>query len=334
VITPPQPLREEERLRALEHLDVLDTATEEVFDRITRLASNIAETPIALLSLVDSDRQWFKSRVGLGAAQTSRDISFCGHAILDPRPFVIRDAQLDDRFSDNPLVTGGPHIRYYCGVPLEVPGQHRIGTLCVIDQKPRTLAPKVHEALEDLAAMAVRELQLRQAALADPLTGASNRRMLAMLGPKELARTRRTGSPLAALLLDLDRFKAINDRHGHPGGDKVLVEVSRAIEACIRTQDTVFRLDGEAFAVLLTDISADNAHMVAERIRTCIAGMSIPFGKAFIPCTVSIGVAGVTPHDTSFAQILARAEMGLQAAKATGRNRAIFTEDSRPSMQA
>lgn len=160
----PRPVEEIERLSVLHQFRILDTAQEESFDRITRLASLITGAPIALISLVDEERQWFKSRQGLDSQETSRDISFCGHAILHDEIMVIPDAELDDRFADNPLVTGDPFIRFYAGVPLIAREGYRLGTLCVIDTEPRAgLAPLEAEGLLALAHTAMDELELRLA---------------------------------------------------------------------------------------------------------------------------------------------------------------------------
>lgn len=135
----PIPPDEASRLRALQELLVLDTPPEERFDRIARFAAQELDTPIALVSLIDEHRQWFKSRFGLDADETARDISFCGHAIAQPELFIIGDAAQDERFADNPLVTGPPYIRFYAGMPVCAPTGERVGTLCVIDTRPREI---------------------------------------------------------------------------------------------------------------------------------------------------------------------------------------------------
>ncbi|MFZ6819802.1 ATP-binding protein [Undibacterium sp. Ji22W] len=145
------PQNETIRLQALREFDILDTLPEERFDRLTRLAQSIFDTEIALVSLIDTNRQWFKSRQGLDACETDRDISFCGHAILEHDIFHIPNALLDVRFADNPLVTGPPHIRFYAGAPLRPDGKNSIGTLCIIDSQPRTLSIKERRILRDLA---------------------------------------------------------------------------------------------------------------------------------------------------------------------------------------
>tara|TARA_R110002096_G_scaffold361075_3_gene554160 strand:+ start:57714 stop:58889 length:1176 start_codon:yes stop_codon:yes gene_type:complete len=157
----PKPANENQRLRALHELDILDTAPEESFDRITRLAASIVDAPIVLVSLVDEDRQWFKSTVGLDATETPREVAFCAHAILDTSVMVVPDAREDARFADNALVTGPHDVRFYAGAPLMLNDDVRLGTLCAIDTKPRQLDPDQETALRDLAAIVVDELRLR-----------------------------------------------------------------------------------------------------------------------------------------------------------------------------
>ncbi|MBC3872835.1 ATP-binding protein [Undibacterium flavidum] len=149
--SPQIPQNETIRLQALREFDILDTLPEERFDRLTRLAQSIFNTEIALVSLIDADRQWFKSKQGLDACETDRDISFCGHAILEQDIFHIPNASLDLRFADNPLVTGPPNIRFYAGAPLRPDGKNSVGTLCIIDSQPRTLSIKERRTLRDLA---------------------------------------------------------------------------------------------------------------------------------------------------------------------------------------
>jgi len=159
---PPIPPDEPQRLAALERYDILDTPSEPAFDDLTLLAAHICETPIALVSFVDADRQWFKSRVGLDVAQTERDMAFCAHAIAGPGMLIVPDALEDERFANNPLVVDDPRIRFYAGAPLRVGGGSGLGTLCVIDRVPREFTPAQQEALEALSRQVVAQLELRR----------------------------------------------------------------------------------------------------------------------------------------------------------------------------
>ena len=181
MLEPKQPPDELERLAALCSLNTLDTPPDERFDRITRTAQRLFKAPIALVSLVDGERQWFKSRMGLDARETPRNISFCGHAILESQPFIINDALADERFADNPLVTGAPYVRFYCGIPLHEARGWRIGTLCIIDHVPRTMSETDLAALKDLAIWAETELNLVSLAEATAITREKEARLRAIV---------------------------------------------------------------------------------------------------------------------------------------------------------
>lgn len=150
----PIPANDAQRLQALRELLILDTPPEERFDKLVAFAASEFEVPIALISLIDENRQWFKAKVGLDACETARDVSFCGHALASSEVLVVEDAQADERFSDNPQVTGEPFVRFYAGAPLVLPSGHIAGTLCLVDHQPRTLDAmdlSILGALRDLA---------------------------------------------------------------------------------------------------------------------------------------------------------------------------------------
>ena len=163
MIEAPVPVEELSRLADLQSLELLDTPPEERFDRLARLATQILDVPIAFLALVDSDRQWFKAKCGIGVDETGRDISFCSHAILQNEPLVVEDAREDERFFDNPLVRGEPYIRFYAGMALQGRGGQNVGTFCIADRRPRKFSQRDETILREFAAIAQRELHLLDA---------------------------------------------------------------------------------------------------------------------------------------------------------------------------
>ena len=267
---PDTPQDEEARLKTLRSLNVLDTPSEERFDRLTRLAKRMFDVPIALVSLVDENRQWFKSCIGLNASETSRDISFCGHAILGNEIFIIPDAIKDKRFSDNPLVLNDPHIRFYAGCPLRYLDGSMLGTLCIIDTEPRVLNKEDLDALKDLAELAEHELMAVQLATLDELTNISNRRGFIKLAQNSLDICARHNIPASIVFFDLNEFKSINDKFGHAEGDMALITFSEMINNTFRDSDVFGRLGGDEFAVLLTDTSLEPAEKTISRFRDSI----------------------------------------------------------------
>jgi len=267
MIEPATPVDEATRIGTLRALDILDTAPEERFDRLTRLAKRLFGVPIALVSLIDANRQWFKSCDGLGVRETSREISFCGHAILSDDILLIPDTLLDERFCDNPLVLDDPHIRFYAGCPLRAPNGSRLGTLCLIDRAPRTFDAQDLHPLRDLAQMAEQELAAVQLATTDELTQLSNRRGFVKLAEHALSLSRRIGTPASLLFLDLDQFKQINDRYGHAEGDYALRSFASLLTTTFRDSDVVGRLGGDEFVVLLTNTSAGSCAEALARLQ-------------------------------------------------------------------
>ncbi|PMD89765.1 histidine kinase, partial [Siphonobacter sp. BAB-5405] len=163
MIQPAIPSNESERLAALEEYKIMDSLPEMAYDAITRLASEICGTPISLITLLDQSRQWFKSKQGIQNAEAPRELSFCSHAILTPDiPFIIADAREDERFHDNPFTTGNPNVIFYAGIPLVTPEGYPLGSLCVIDEKPKQLSEDQLQALKDLSYQVVMLLELRR----------------------------------------------------------------------------------------------------------------------------------------------------------------------------
>lgn len=287
---PATPPDEKTRIDTLRALNILDSSPQERFDRITRLAKRMFGVPVALVSLIDADRQWFLSSFGLDAKETSRDISFCGHAILGDEIFTVPDAALDPRFDDNPLVTDAPNIRFYAGCPISVPNGSKLGTLCLIDQSPRGFDDEDKALLRDLARMVEQEVVAIQLATLDELTMISNRRGFETLSKHALSLCKRMESPATLLFIDLDKFKPINDTYGHAEGDHALQVFSNILRDVFRESDVVGRMGGDEFAVLLTRSSAADCETILQTLRQSVSdyntkatrGYNLEFSCGFV----------------------------------------------------
>ncbi|MFJ3483573.1 diguanylate cyclase domain-containing protein [Pseudomonas sp. NPDC090202] len=462
----PIPPYEKERLEALHFLEILDTPAEASLDRITRLVARVLNVPIALVSLVDEDRQWFKSRAGLEASETPREMAFCAHAILQTSPLVVPDAQEDERFRDNQLVTGAPNIRFYAGVPIRTSQGFAVGTLCAIDERPRQLSQEDIDTLRDLADIVSREVQLRenlmlarqqrarsdalfkaseagyrsmfelasvgialvapdggwisvntalcdilgytadelkyltfqdithpddlnsdlellnqlidneidryqlekryvrkdgravwaslgvtkklseeghleyfiaiiqdiqarkefeQEARHDALTGLYNRRALDVILPTAQARADRSKLQMALMFIDLDGFKGINDTYGHDAGDDLLKTISSRLQSCVRRTDSLVRLAGDEFIVILEGIvpGADEARVVAQKLLAAIAEPIILKGNV-VRSNASVGFAMYEPGSGKQQDELMReADRWMYKAKHLGKGRVM-----------
>jgi diguanylate cyclase (GGDEF)-like protein len=268
---PPIPDDEAERLLSLRALGILDTPAEERFDRITRLVQRVLDVPMAAVTLVDSDRQWFKSRQGLADPETPRDQSFCAHAMVHSDGLYVGDATQDPRFSSNPLVLDDPSIRFYAGSPIKGPDGARLGSLCAIDSRPRELSEEDFETLRDLAEMVEQEIASEQLAISDALTGLSNRRGFALLGTQVVQVAKRMGFPVTLLFVDLDGMKAVNDSLGHAEGDRLLKDATAVLEATFRGSDVIARVGGDEFCVLLTGTAAEGVGDAIDRLEQAVA---------------------------------------------------------------
>jgi diguanylate cyclase (GGDEF)-like protein len=347
MIKPKKPENESARLAALHRYEILDTPPEEAFDDLVRIASAVCGMPMASISLIDHERQWFKARLGLTSNESERDSAFCAHAILEPdRVMVVPDALDDLRFHDNPLVLGQPHIRFYAGAPLVDAEGMALGTLCVLDHEPRELTTHQREALDALSRQVSKLLELHRTSRAlqlqlkdrdwyeeqlhayqtqledanaelveqtrtDPLTGLSNRRAFAAALDAAL---QRPGGACVAIL-DIDHFKVVNDTHGHAAGDGVLVELAGHLRNAAGGHGLVARHGGEEFVWLMPGSTLEQAELACRHL-----GQLVRFSSMALPVTVSIGLAGGRPGESG-AEVLARADAALYAAKRGGRDR-------------
>jgi diguanylate cyclase (GGDEF)-like protein len=344
MLSAPIPDDEDARLASLRRMHILSTPAEEPFDRITRVAAHAFDVPVVLISIVDADRQWFKSSVGFAEQQTPRSISFCGHVVHSGQMMIVEDASQDQRFADNPLVCSESHVRFYAGRPLRNHEGYVVGTLCLIDRKPRSLSRNEAQVLDDLGNWAetvfmarglssamegvLTELdEAKRESMIDPWLRTWNRSAIMDILSRENDHANREGSELSILMLDVDRFKSINDVYGHPAGDAVLVEVVRTIRNQLRSYDSIGRYGGEEFMVVLPDAGEKEAMKLAERLRKAVEALVIDVTPHQIHCTISIGVKtveqGVKQH---IDDLVVAADKALLDAKSNGRNRVELAE--------
>lgn len=323
----PKPANEAERLVALRSYAILDTEFEKRFDDLARLAGRLTDMPISLISLVDEDRQWFKAKEGLEVRETPRDQAFCGYALLSDRSLVVQDATHDERFADNALVTGQPGVRFYAGFPLIDRDGYTLGTLCVLDIKPRDLTDAQRELLTGLSMSVITALELHRAmrnlqelAMTDALTGLPNRVAFNDRLERAIADLRLHQHPFTILSLDCDGFKRINDTQGHAAGDAVLRAVSTAMRSHVRQNDLAARLAGDEFALIVHD-HGEPTMAVADRICNAIAAARTDTGLQVTASVGAVRVVGAPPDGDT---VLRLADRCLYEAKAGGRNRVVM----------
>ncbi|MDQ2688512.1 MAG: sensor domain-containing diguanylate cyclase [Armatimonadota bacterium] len=331
------PQNEIARLNALRRYQVLDTPPERAYDDLTSLATYLCRTPVSLVTFIDETRQWFKSYRGMDVCEMHRDLAFCAHAILEPSEvMVVPDTRLDARFADNTLVTGPPHVRFYAGAALVTPDGFPLGTLCVIDTRPRRLKPGQKEALQALSRQAAAQIELRLLAetraqkvalekanrrlqglaTTDGLTGLKNHRALHESLREQFVQARRSGQTFSLMLLDLDNFKQYNDAFGHPAGDQVLSLMAHLLKRCVRVGDVAARHGGEEFSLLLPATDGERAQTIAERLRRTMHQAPWPLR----PLTASFGISTYTPAIPDHNRLMIAADDALYRAKAQGRN--------------
>ncbi|MFO3703445.1 GGDEF domain-containing protein [Xanthomonas codiaei] len=317
------PANEDERLAALHDYQLLDTPPEPPYDAVTATAAATCRTPMALVSLVDSQRQWFKSRVGMQPSETPRSLSFCAHAILAPDQLMeVADTHLDPRFVDNALVTGEPQIRFYAGAPLLTSDGIALGTLCVLDRAPRRLSGAERDALRSLARQVVDSIELRRAArlveldaLRDASTGLWNR---AGLEQALLSMAPTPERVLSVALIDLDGFKRQRLQAGVAAAEAALIQAAGVIQSRLPQDTIVARLSGDRLCAALPTTPAAGALGAIDGIRQAIEDAPWPAGAL----TISAGLAEATSDDALETNaLLARARHALQLAINAGRNR-------------
>ncbi|HHO47489.1 MAG TPA: sensor domain-containing diguanylate cyclase [Desulfobacteraceae bacterium] len=351
----PLPKNETERLNVLKSFQILDTPPEPSYDDITRLASYVCETPIALISLVDSDRLWFKSRIGLNLSEASREIAFCAHAILQPDIFVVPDTREDQRFADNPLVTGEPQVRFYAAAPLITTRGEALGTICVIDQVPKTLNDKQRELLGSLSRQVMVQLELHrhiqeqerqtrlmeeyqktlketntrleEAVLTDDVTGFRNTRFLHEYLGDYLAPDNVSHRKISLVFFDMDDFKRAVDAHGHLMGSRMLREVAQTVHRLLGPEDHLVRYGGDEFIVLLPGQGRKESYPKVVRMKNEIHDTPFLHGENLeVRLTASFSLATCPDDATDLQQLLAVADHYLFRSKEKGKDCITLSE--------
>jgi diguanylate cyclase (GGDEF)-like protein len=315
---------EQARLDALERYDIIDTAREEAFDRITRVASKALGVPICTISLIDGHRAWVKSGEGVpDRTEVPREHTFCYHTIQQNEPLVVSDATEDPRFKSNPFVLGEPRVRFYAGVPLHTREGVNVGTFCVVDLVPRHFSSEELAMLTDFARMVMDQLDLRLLVATDSLTQTLSRRAFKDELRRATALALRHDQPLSCLVFDIDHFKRINDSYGHAAGDTVLMRVSAVCRELLRDSDRMGRIGGEEFAILLPNTPRRGARDVAEKLRLAVEKLRFRFGNDMTGVTASLGVASCDKETRDAEALLLHADRALYDAKQQGRNRSV-----------
>ncbi len=327
------------KIANIHSLDLFYTPIEERFERLTRLARRALHMPVAAISLLNEDKQWFKSAAGWGISELPRDHAICKLTVEANQIVMIGDTLGDPRVAQLPVVASTPRFRAYAGYPLLDEHGNCVGTFCVFDLKPREFAAADRQTLADLGALVQRELLsdrltsahaaltsklgiARREALMDPLTHLWNRRGASVLLKGVFSNADQRGTPTALALLDLDNFKRINDNHGHQTGDEVLRRVASRLLSVVRSDDAICRLGGDEFLVLMAETDAAIASRVSERIRQVITDAPVPTRDGAMNVSVSVGCTIRQPRDTAAVEaLLERADQALMQSKAAGRNR-------------
>lgn len=326
---PPIPKDDLARVGSLRRLGLLDTEPDDRFDRITRITRRLLDVNTAQVNLVDIDRQWTKSRSGLDrpwptaasdrrtgkanrdtaatVARTSADLpreySLCAHAIVGRELLEVADTAADNRFRDNPWVSGQAPVRFYAGCPIASPDGSVIGTLCVLDEHPRTLDYNERAAFRDLAAVVEREIATSRLAVDDDLTGLVNRRGFTLVGSQALAFCERQEVDALVVVATVDGLELADQRGGPSAGEQLLRMAATAVADLFRASDVVGRISRDQFAALLTGYKGSEAQ-IADRLRSAVAAGNLEFERTTFGLSMTVGFAWFDHRDPELLEAL------------------------------
>lgn len=354
------PVQEQARLQALARYRVLDTVPEQAYDDVVQIAAAMMQTPVALIGLIDHDRQWFKARIGVDTESSPRHRTICNRLITQPEQvLVIPDTHQDAFIQHFPDSVPNNQVRFYMGAPLLTPDEQVIGSLCVVDTQPRQPEPyqvqalaalarqvmhllelrqRNHEILELLAERSIQMLELSQqqrtlqahnqhlknASMTDGLTGLFNRAAFDQHVTRLFVQAQQQQAPLSVMLIDADHFKSYNDQFGHVAGDEALRQLGKILQQTSRKTDIAARYGGEEFVLILPETTANAAQQIAERLCEQVAQTTF----AHRAMTVSIGVATWPQigQQASITALIEAADQALYRAKRQGRNQVAVAQ--------
>ena len=319
-------LQERRRLAALFAMDVLQTPREPIIQKLLRLARLEFGTTAASIVLIDRSMAHFHTRIGTNAARCRRDGWFCNLTIQGREPLIVQDTATDPRTLALPEVSGAPAARSYAGFPLLTREGLAIGTLALFSAQSHRIPEGKEDVGRAIASIIMEAMELHRLASHDPLTGVLNRRGFMDQYERELDRCDRDGTPLSLAMVDIDHFKMINDTYGHGVGDVVLRQVARVLPPAQAESATVGRIGGEEFAILLPELTNDQAVPVIESIRLAIAALVLREAPD-LRITASFGLAQYGAEARTDVQLLAQADAALYHSKEQGRNRHTLARD-------
>ena len=304
--------KENQRLAALHRYGLLDTPAEEAFDCITRIAKIALNVSIALIVLVDKDRQWFKSKQGVRTLETSRDSSFCSRTIEGDKPLLVPNLKKDVLFAKNPLVCGFPFLRFYSGVPLRTRDGFNIGSLCVLGYRPRTLKTEEVTLLVELARLTMDQIELRHITDIDYLTGIASRNVLHKAGHREIERAQSTGLPLSMVIYEIEKFQEISKKYSYHTSDQLLQSMVESYKSNLKGGQLFARVGDGRLAILLPETNAAEAAQIASNIMAAAKKIEVPDVMINNKINYRIGSATYNPSDKDFNYFFTRAEIDLQ----------------------
>ena len=329
------------KLAQLPESTLFCTPIEERFERITRIARRALGVPVAAITFLNEERQWFKSVVGWAVTELPNEQSFCPITLAAGRLTVFEDTHREAALSQHPLVTTGPQFRFYAGWPIMDENDELCGTFCVFDQKPRQFSESDKGALRDLAALVQREILsermrnvhssltaklgiARRESMMDPLTRLWNRRGASVMLKGALDYAAEHGSSVGIAILDLDNFKQINDTFGHQAGDEVLRKTALRLIQSMRSNDSVCRVGGDEFMLIMKDADSEIARATTERIREQVADTPIPTRNGEVTISTSVGYAVMNGDEgSSVEDLIERADQALLQSKSQGRDQVV-----------